>query len=222
MKADIEKLGFKAEIYCREREHRIETAYGTQEFKHVEYSLHVGARSFKFLLLALGAPLGNRSVLNYRIPRWLMRAEKWQMRLFIATYFGAELSKPMTNNQYNFQMPAFSVSKLVTLKDNATEFLLDVKQMLSLLGVETSEPQLVEGYRYKGKHGESIGVRLGILSNTDNLIRFFGTVGYIYNREKSALSNLAVSYLGYLKSIRTIKSEAREKAIMLYQNGATS
>lgn len=220
VKADIEKLGFKAEIYSRERDHRIETIYGTQEFKYIEYSLHVSSKSFKLLLLALGAPLGNRSTVRYRIPDWLMRAEKWQIRLFVAAYFGAELSKPITNNQYNFQMPALSVSKLVTLKDNATEFLLDIKQILSWFEVETSEPQLVQGYRYNGKNGESIGVRLCILSNTPNLIRFFGTVSYIYNRQKNELASLTVLYLNYLDSIRKKKMVARKKAIMLYNNGA--
>ena len=153
--------------------------------------------------MTLGAPRGNKAAKQYRIPEWIVNSENWQKRLFLASYFGAELSKPHSPNGYNFHGPAFSVSKIETLEDNAMAFLLDIRKMLNDIGVQTSDPAVVEGYRYKGKKGESVGFRLMILSNTENLKKFFEEVSYLYNRDKRRLSMLSASYLNYVEASET-------------------
>ncbi len=219
---DIQKLGFHAGLYHRSRHHKINTVYGTREFDFEEYSLSVGAAAFSSLLVCLGAPFGNKSALSYRVPEWIMNAEDWQKRLFVAAYFGAEMSKPQAHNGYNFQPPAFSVNKLEELGDNAVAFLKDIASVLNSLGVQTMQPAVVEGYRYAGKRGKTLGFRLGVLSNTENLVRFFGSVGYIYNNEKERLASLAALYLGYLSKIRSSRDATRAKAIEMKSQGIDS
>ncbi|VVB77059.1 tRNA-splicing ligase RtcB [uncultured archaeon] len=219
IKRDLETLGIGSNIRHRSRHHTITTAYGKGEFDHEEYSLGVGSTAFCILLIALGAPFGNRSAKAYRVPEWIINSEDWQKRLFLAAYFGAELTKPLTHNGYNFGCPTFSINKLESLKDNAVAFLLDIKTMLASLGVETANPALVEGYHYTGVKSTTIGFRLAIESNTDNLIKFFGTVGYVYNKEKVRLSSLAALYLASVKIIREKRNDIRQKAVTMYAQG---
>lgn len=221
VKYDLQKLDIRGSISHRSRHHKITTKYGTQEFDYEEYSLKISSIAFCALLIALGAPQGNKSAKAYRVPEWIVNSEDWQKRLFLSAYFGAEMTKPLTNNGYNFGCPAFSVSKLESLQDNAVAFLLDIKAMLASLGIETSNPMIVEGYRYKGIRGNTVGTRLAIESNTDNLIRFFGTVGYSYNKEKERLSSLATLYLTLVKNIREERDTIRQNAIAMYVQGTS-
>lgn len=218
---DITLLGFKSTIQHRQRHHRITTAYGTREFDYEENALTVSSAGFSALMVAFGAPIGNKAVQPYRVPEWLMNAEEWQKRLFLAAYFGAECSKPMVHNGLNFSPPSFSINKLIGLEDNAVAFLLDVKSMLASFGVETAPPRIVEGYRYKGKKGVSIGFRLSIMSNTGNLRRFFGNVGYAYNKKKERLASIATVFLSCLERVRNERNVVRLAAREMYQNGGS-
>lgn len=222
LEKDIEVLGFKGHMFKRARHHRITTVYGTSEFDFEECSLTVGSNSFAVLLVALGAPFGNKAKVSYRVPVWIMELEKWQKRLFVAAYFGAELTKPITHNGYNFIAPAFSVNKLRSLAENALQFLQDFRDMLSSFGVNTSAPSIVEGYRYDGASGETVGFRLQVLSNTQNLINFFGGVGYLYNRGKERLASLTSLYLRYVEGVRADRVEIRKRAIEMYAGGTSA
>lgn len=217
---DISRLGFKAQLRSRKRHHKIKTIYGITEFDYEENSLRVMSTAFSAVLIALGAPFGNKSAKTYRIPEWIMNAEDWQKRLFLASYFGAELSTPKIHkNGFNFYAPIFSVNKLRGLQDNAIGFLLDIRKMLESLGIETWGPSIVEGYRYMGKHGETVGFRLAISSDSPNLHRFFSTVGYLYNKEKERLSSLAAGYLSYLDRARCSRDVIRQKVVQMHMQG---
>jgi tRNA-splicing ligase RtcB len=218
-KKDIESLGFRCRIYNRLRACAITTKYGHNEFTNMEYSIHISSRAFGVLVAALGIPIGNKSLQKHHIPEWIQKAELWQKRLFLASYFGAEMAKPMSPNGYNFTMPSFSISKLESLSDNIIELLLEIRGMLSSLSIESSDPKIVEGYTYEGKHGKTIGFRLSILSNTPNIIRFFSTVGYLYNKQKERLSSLATLYLNHLELVRSEREKVRYNAISLYSRG---
>ncbi|MDE1854106.1 MAG: RtcB family protein [Thaumarchaeota archaeon] len=220
IKADLASLGYSAHAWSRKRHHRIETAYGPSGFDYTEHSLQSPATSFAVLMVTLGAPYGKKTNQTYGLPRWLLLAEKWQKKLFLAAYFGAELATPRTVNGYNFQMPDFSVSKLVRLSDSAVRLLEDFRVLLHSLGVESSEPARVEGYNYQGVDGPSTGYRVGILSNTENLLKFFGEVGYLYNREKQRLASLSFCYLSFLERIRAERNRVREQALQMYSAGA--
>jgi tRNA-splicing ligase RtcB len=177
----------------------------------------VPSTSLAVLLVALGAPFGKKTESRYRIPVWLMRAPKWQKRLFLSAFFGAELEKPHTSNGYNFSTLSFSVSKLQSIQDSAVELLLDFRELLFSLGIETSEPVEVEGYRYDGPWGKTTGYRLSINASEANMKRFFSTVGYSYNFKKERLASLASVYIDFLRSFRLERSSARLEARRMHE-----
>ncbi|HYC26454.1 MAG TPA: RtcB family protein, partial [Nitrososphaerales archaeon] len=217
--SDLLALGFASHPYQRSRHHKITTAYGLSEFDFVEESLQASSTSLAVLLVSLGAPYGKKTNQEYRLPEWLMGAEPWQKKVFLASFFGAEMSKPITTNGYDFQMPTFSASKLEVLSGNVVSLLQDFRAILADLGVETSEPALVEGYAYDGVDGRTLGHRIGVLSHTSNLMKFFGSIGYLYNRDKARLASLATLYLAVNQGIRDQRNRVRSEAVRLYSTG---
>ena len=196
IQSDIKELGFECpNIFERLRNHSIDTYYGNQKFDFNETSIMKKSTAFAVLLVALGAPYGKKVTKSYRVPKWVLNAPLWQKRLFLAAFFGAELSKPSTLNKYNFYEPQLNMNKLEKLKESAIDFLNDIRLILSEFNVQTSYPVDVDGYQYNGKDGKTCGIRLKIKSNMENLIRFFGTVGYEYNKNKKAEACYAKSYL---------------------------
>jgi len=219
LKKDLKAIGFRSSMYKRERHHRIETRYGVSEFDYKEFSLKASSTALSAMLVALGAPYGKKTTAHYRIPDWIMRAPRWQKRLFLSAFFGAELDKPHTHNGYNFNTLSFSVSKLVSLRESALELLRDFREMLFSLGVESAEPIEVEGYRYEGPWGKTTGFRLSIDASEANLKRFFSAVGYSYNSGKERLASLAAQYIDFLISVRTERNVARQEASKMYEAG---
>lgn len=219
MKGDLAAIGFKASIYKRERHRTFKTNYGVSDFDFTEFSLMVPSTSFCVLMVALGAPYGKKTTSEYRVPVWLMNASKWQKRLFLASFLGAELDEPRTNNGYNFSTLSFSSSKLTSIQQSAVELLTDFRELLFAFGVDSAAPVAVEGYRYDGADGQTIGYTLSIDASEANLKRFFSTVGYAYNQEKERLASLASMYIDYLGMVRAERNAARHEASRMYAEG---
>lgn len=214
LQRDLTKIGIKAGIYYRERQHRLTNFYQkTYEFVHQEYSLVVSSTGFLVLLHLLGAPLGNKTSQPFGVPDWIKQAPLWQQRLFSSAFFGAEMSTPATLNKFNFYAPTLNINKARPLKANGIQFLNDIRLVLKKMGVKSTP--VIEVVGLSGK--ESTGLRFQILSNSKNLIKFFQGVGFEYNREKQKLACLAIAYLKYKEKIKTFREKTREIVRTLYK-----
>lgn len=221
IRGDVKKIGYEpSRIYKRDREHRIDTKYGKVEFGFTELSFKVGARSFIALLHALGAPLGRKANQDYGVPDWIKRAPLWQRRLFLASYFGAELSAPSTMKEhgYNFYLPTVSVNKTLRCLESGKEFLEDLRELLWEFGIRTAEISKVDKHTGRGG-GVTQRLRLQILGTPENLIRLFGRVGFEFNRRKRFLGNAAVQYLRLRQRVLERRRQAEKHAQELYQSG---
>jgi len=219
MRSDLKELGFRASIFSRDRHHHFRTRYGVSDFDYTEFSLNLRSTALAVLLVALGAPYGKKTAVEYGIPSWLMRAPRWQKRLFLSSFFGAELDKPHTHNGYNFSTLSFSCSKLSGIKQSAVGLLNDIREMLFSFEIDSAEPVEVEGYQYEGPWGKTTAYRLSIDASEANLKRFFSTVGYSYNKSKERLASLASLYTDFLASIRAERNAARQEAAKMYSSG---
>ena len=209
IKKDLEKIGFKGFIYSRKRNHSFTNSYNkTYKFSGVENCLRNNSFALAAFLIALETPYGIKTSKFYRVPKWIFKAPLWQKRLFLAAFFGAELSKPKAMNKYNFYAPQLSVSKKIDLKENGKSFLKDISKLLKEFGVETSSIVEVPGYQYQGKKGKTTAFRLQIKENAKNLIKLFERIGYEYHQEKKKEACLAANYLR--RKLRIVK--LREKA----------
>ena len=219
IKSDIEKLGISiSKINKRMRHHSIQTKYGISDFKFEECSIIKKSTALAVLFVALGLPYGRKTEKSYRVPAWIMKAPNWLKRLFLASFFGAELSKPSTkkNNQFTFYDLQLNMNKSKLLEQNAFDFLNDIRLLLSELGVESRYPVLVKGNNYVGKISDTIGLRITISSSCSNMLNFLEHVSYEYNQQKRKLASLASAYLRLKKSIIEHRLEVRKKAKELY------
>ena len=190
IRADIAALGFTpSRIYEREREHEIDG----KTFERTEYSVKVGAREFKRLLVELGVPTGRTVESGFTTPDCLDRLTDWQRGLYLSAYFGAELSAPAAQHGKNFQCPTFSQTRAGACADAGEQFVREVADYLGRVGVETSGIE-----RFDADSGvDRERLRLGLENDSQNLVRFFERVGYRYNESKQ---REAVSALQYLKT----------------------
>jgi len=219
IRSDLQKIGIKSVFYRRHRKHKIKTNYGTYNFSVIENSLSVHSSGFLLLLYFLGCPLGNKTYQKFGIPKWLKKAPLWQKRLFLAAFFGAELSTPNTFNKYNFYAPTLNINKVKIFKKDGVRFLNNIRSSLKEFGIKSGKVVEIEGLSYPGQYGKTTGLRFQISDATDNLIKFFSTIGFEYNQRKRRLSCWAVGFLKYKKTIIKLRERIKETVKNLYCQG---
>jgi len=97
MQRDFSLIGVKSSVFKRTRACKIKTQYGYKEFISTCSELHIYSQEFCRKLVELGLPLGKKTVAAYCVPEWIMKAPRWVKRLFLAGFFGAELTTPQTH-----------------------------------------------------------------------------------------------------------------------------
>jgi tRNA-splicing ligase RtcB len=212
LRQDIIALGYTpSEIRCRKRRVRV----NGREAVSRECAVYVSSRSFKELLVALGAPAGRKTHSRFRVPEWLKRMPLWMKRLFLAAYFGAKMNKPMTVNGYNFKQPYVTVSKVRELEDNGIEFLEDVAELLGEFDIKVLGIRKTEAGRGR------VWLRLHISSEPENLTKLWSKIGYEYNPLRRRLALAAVAWLRLRSRVVEKRASAEIAAGALAGAGAT-
>lgn len=195
---DIGKLGYQAtNSYAEKSSSTVTFTDGKpRTISGQTHTIVIGSIGLPVLLQALGAPVGNKSKKEFLVPDWLYKAPLWIKRLYLASYFGAEMTKPgvRKKEKYRFENPSISLNKLECLKPNAYEFLMQIKKLLEEFGIVVTN--ITEHVGVKTKSGEStLKLRLKLSSKEPNLIQLWSKVGYEYCRERKSLSAQAIQYL---------------------------
>jgi tRNA-splicing ligase RtcB len=221
IRSDIEMTGFtSSRIYKRERNHQITTKYAQFEFKREESSFKVSGSAFAALLAALGAPVGKKAMQDFRVPEWLFRVPRWQQRLFLAAYFGAELSSPhaFEKRSYNFYPPMLCMNKREGFVQSGRLFLEDISSLLEGFGVEIRQiSQRAEQVNPDGT--QSYRLSLMLSSKTENLIALWSRVGFEYNRKRQRTAMLAVEYLKQKQNVVAVRENATVRAVAMQAAG---
>ncbi len=221
IKGDLEIVGLgNGAIYSRPRHHRITTSYDTIEFDCTEFWLKIASTSFALVMFALGMPIGNKCRQAYTFPWWLLKAPLWQKRLFLASFFGAEMSKPktLTNHGYNFYCPTISMNKTLPNVGSGKEFLKEISLMLSEFGVSTHD--ITERREFVNKDGLiSYRLRLMVSDVPENLIKLYGKIGFEYSEDRKFLANVAAGYLRLKERTFKDKEETADLAPALAASG---
>lgn len=221
IKKDIEKAGLgNCAIYSRQRHHKIKTAYDTIEFDNNEFWLKIASTSFALLMVALGMPSGNKCRQSYNLPAWLLKAPLWQKRLFLASFFGAEMSTPgtITGHDYNFYCPTISMNKTPPNIESGRKFFKDMAGLLLEFGVDSYE--VSQRKEFVNKDGlVSYRLRLMVAADIENLINLYEKVNFEYNEERRFFANMAAGYLLLKKRIINEKNEVAKLAPTLACSG---
>jgi len=217
IRRDILTVGYNpSRVYCRKRHHEINTFYGQCEFTNEETFCKVMSSSFAILLVSLGVPLGRKTDQDYHLPSWIFKAPLWQKRLFLAAFFGAELSTPKTmlNHNYNFYCPILSMNKKEGFVKSGRKFLEEISSLLAEFGVETQK--ISQRTEYVNKKGEiSYRLRLILSGQTESMINLYSKIGFEYNKKRCFLANAAIQFLKLKKLIIKKRKEAAIRSVEL-------
>ena len=209
---DVAALGFApSRIYERERDHEIDG----NEFPQSKYSIKVGAKGFKQLLVKLGAPAGRKVESDFTTPDYLDRVADWQCALYLSAYFGAEMNAPSELHEKGLQCQTVAQNRESGVADAGEQFMLELASYLDQLDIETKG---VERFANEPRNGVE-RLRLSIKNDAQNLLHFLTTVGFRYDREKQRKATKAVQYLR--TKARAIKDRERipEEAVTLTDGG---
>lgn len=212
---DLESIKVSSKIYSRRRKHKIVTKYKENNFETTDHELHIHNKEFKELLKSKGMPIGNKTRQKTRIPQWIKNSNKIIKRLFLAGFFGAEMSTPKTNTKTCFFCPTLDQNKIEPLKENLRDFLIDISLLLEEFGINNT--RISEMKDHKNKYGEdTIRCRL-MISSEEEMLKLWGTIGFEYNKKRRKMADIASLYI-LLKKQENKKRVERALKIKRYKS----
>ena len=207
---DLESINVNSKIYSRERNHAIETKYGKREFQAAHHELHIYSKEFKETLKKLGMPLGNKTRQKFSVPKWIKKSNKLIKRLFLAGFFGAELSSPNTSSKTGFYCPTLDQNKIEKFTDSCRSFLIDISLLLEEFDVKINKISEMEDHKNKYKEVTK-RFRLLISSEEENLLRLWRNIGFEYNQKRRNLADISSLYILLKKQENKKRQEIAKK-----------
>ncbi len=214
IRKDSLKLGYKFTKpfeYYSESEVQFEKS-GKHSIKGHSYQISNGSHSLGILFAALGTPVGNKSKQAFLVPQWVVGAPKWIKRLYLAGYFGAEMTRPLIRKkeEYRFGNPLITLCKDEALRENAIAFLTQISGLVRQFDVECIGVK--ETNAIITKTGRSLKFVLKLSSKEPNLIKLWSGIGFEYCASRTALAALAIQYLKLKQNLLTEEAVITQKA----------
>ncbi|MGB9635473.1 MAG: RtcB family protein, partial [Candidatus Micrarchaeia archaeon] len=206
---DIAKLGYHSHLVERTRAHSI----NGRRFTTTNAELHVYSQQFARKLAELGAPVGNKITVPFRVPAFVRNSPLWIKRLYLAALFSAELFTHTTSSKTGIYMPVLSMDKLIRLESNAREFLLDLSELLKEFDINIAKIVRVK------RIGNNVRLRLEISGDDENLLKLYSRIGYEYNTERMVAGLAAILYIRMKARYRTKREEIRARVCELKAKG---
>jgi len=172
---------------------------------------------------ALGAPIGKKTDIGFRIPGWIMNSsKKWVKQLFLASYFGCEMTKPSPQlSLKSFRTPYFSLNKREDLVNYGLEFVNDIRKLLNEFDIEMRKVKVIDHcIRKDGKISKKIKVYLS--NRTENLIKLYGKIGFEYTIKKEKVARYVYAYLKQKQRKLLYKLEAYNRVMELDKEGVSN
>ena len=216
IRKDIFNLGYKCNnIKAINSSSKILQRNGKERvIQGVSYQFSISSLGLPMLFYALGTPFGNKSKNIFNVPTWLFEAPLWIKRLYLAGYFGAEMSKPATRKRepYRFGNCKISLNKIEQIKNNGYIFLNGIRALLKEFGIACEK--IIEQKSIINKKGNhTIKLILQVSSEERNIRRLWGTIGYEYNLKRSLLASHALQYLNYKNVLLAEESVLTSKSL---------
>ena len=215
---DIRSLGFHVSPpYEGHARSEVRTPSGTYIIEGGYNSLGCSSIALFSLMKALGAPVGEKATLRYRVPSWVKDGPLWVKREFLSAYFGSELEAPRLNG-VTFSSPTLAIYKVEDALDSAMDLVEDIRSMLKPFGVRISKVRTYPGV-LREDGSKTVRVVVYLASNITNLMNLYGKIGYTYQRQRERMARLAYQYLR-LKWMRIERTkQAYSQAMELRSKG---
>lgn len=224
---DIKELGFKHACSMRKRRSysEVEDFYDKKRIiSGTGYTMTVYSKSLWILLVSLGAPLGDKVLKEMNIPKWIKEAPKEIKKEFLASLFGAELSKPRLDkrkhNRKSFNTHTFSINKSEKMLRNGVQFVKYIKKMLQEFGINTLAIRRIP-YTTRKDGNKTYKIRFDISNKFENLINLYENIGFRYCKEREITANYVYEYLMIKRRIVGMRKKLYKKSLKLKKEGLT-
>ncbi|MEK6843058.1 MAG: RtcB family protein, partial [Candidatus Micrarchaeota archaeon] len=217
MKMDLQTLGFNSSLFTRSRNSKIASQYGIKEFVGTSSELHVYSQEFSRKIKELGMPQGKKTSIKFNVPEWIMKSPLWVKRLFLAGFFGAELTSPSTHSKTGFYSPILAQNKNKEALASGRQFLIQIMELLDEFGIRTTK--LAEREEYFNKEGKTFRLRMEISADEENLLKLWRIVGFEYNHKRKMLAEVAAKYIMLKKKLTDNRTRISSKVKDLRQKG---
>ncbi len=225
IKDDLTTLGFEhSPIRTRKNKSSVvKNYYGNERAIAGKGSSFVSySRELWYLLVSLGAPVGDKVTSKLKVPSFVKNGDEIIKREFLSALLGCEIDKPRLDkrkhNRKSFNTPRFSMNKIEKKLENGIEFIKNISNLLNEFGIETLPLRLLP-YTTRRDGNKSIKIILDISNKFENLIDFYGDIGFRYCKKKEALSRLVFQYLSIKKNVLDKRKDLYDKAVKLKKRG---
>lgn len=223
LKQDLNNLGFK----CTYKKKVSNCNIKGRPFVMRSYAVRCCSTSLWLLLKALGAPAGNKTNTAYKIPDWLMRADKVLQREFLSAYLGGD--GPTVNmrlQQREYKEPYNSLlinniefHKRDDLEKSGLALARQIAKLLSKFGVNISRVFSEDDiYERKDKSRVKI-IHIQISNNFESGYALCQRIGYVYAYQKSLNARFVGEFLRKRLFERQLCARKYKDAISLFRKG---
>ncbi|MBI2106797.1 hypothetical protein HYT57_02325 [Candidatus Woesearchaeota archaeon] len=137
------------------------------------------------LFQALGAPIGRKSQIEFKIPEWIFINEKIADSFF-SSFLGGELGTP-TIHKNNNQLTSLDIGLQTTInsRENKINFLSQIQKYLNSKNIRTGSISI----SYPKKYPDKCLLRLQISKDLDNFYNFVQMIRLTYCKYKQERLN---------------------------------
>lgn len=145
-----------------------ETGYS----KESSYKAVVNNATLARILILAGIPAGDKTIVSYCVPNWIMKGDKKIKTTFLKTIFNFDGSVPYNKKGTSSWQMHYSMNKKKNLVGNGVKFLKQIKRLLKECGIKCGE---IGKYNYtRNKHTLVLS-----FSNQESIVNFYQKVGFI-------------------------------------------
>ncbi|MGQ9469011.1 MAG: peptide chain release factor aRF-1 [Nitrososphaerales archaeon] len=172
------------------------------------------------LLMALGAPVGDKVKSETEIPRWLTEAPLNVQREFLAAYLGGDGGAPQISGYNLCGASRLVFHRIEEQKERGLKFAYQLSQLFANFGVVVNSIRCAPGYKRKDGH-KTVKIELRFKLSEDNMLRLYHAIGFRYCSKKALKASLVGEYLRVKSLLRKEAKKAMAQAQEMRSQGMT-
>lgn len=167
-------------------------AYDCRKAWNINLISHFGSKAYYIylpaslvrLMIVTGSPVGDKTLQNFNLPKWILRLPDNLKFAFLDGIFSGDGEVPrLKKSGLASESLKISLSSEKSIAEKFSKsFMLDLWNMIASLGVKASKPKVMYNQARLGKDGiTTYPVVIRILTERQNMMKFLNNVKYRYN-----------------------------------------
>ena len=215
---DLELLGYTN--YSKITAKTLTNTIMGRTFKGTTTSFSLDSRPLSLLVQYLGIPKGDKVIVSYQVPEFVLNGTKFVKREFLRALFGCDADKPAWKIK-NCGAVSLRQNKAKSLQKDMYQYYNELSQLFSAFDVDTYVSSQDRGEVRTRDNVPVFTAQLVIRSNYLNSFRYFSRIGYAYEAYKIRLSRLSAEYLRYKEYVKSVLREKAELVVELVHGGSS-